>query len=84
MRRTNIDELPQFFNVLWGTMSVIGPRPHMLKHTEVYSNWSGTTLCKLNFRLGPGKRFSEETKELSEMKDRVILTFGTSKLDLLS
>lgn len=37
LRRTSIDELPQFVNVLRGEMSVVGPRPHMLKHTELYS-----------------------------------------------
>jgi Undecaprenyl-phosphate glucose phosphotransferase len=37
MRKTNVDELPQFFNVLKGEMSIVGPRPHMEKHTEEYS-----------------------------------------------
>lgn len=37
LRKSSIDELPQFINVLFGEMSVVGPRPHMVSHTEMYA-----------------------------------------------
>jgi putative colanic acid biosynthesis UDP-glucose lipid carrier transferase len=46
LRKTNLDELPQFFNVLAGSMSIVGPRPHMLRHTEMYSKVLGQYMIR--------------------------------------
>lgn len=76
MRKTNIDEFPQFFNVLKGDMSIVGPRPHMLHHTEVY----GSLIDKYMVRhfSKPGitgwaqvTGFRGETKELWQMEERI-------------
>ena len=47
LRTTSIDELPQFWNLLKGDMSIIGPRPHMLVHDEEYSAVLSTHIVRL-------------------------------------
>ena len=76
MRKTNIDELPQLINVFLGDMSLVGPRPHMLKHTEEYSALIDNYMVR--HLVKPGitgwaqvTGFRGETEELYQMEGRV-------------
>lgn len=76
LRKTNLDELPQFINVMLGQMSVIGPRPHMLKHTEEYSKIIDKFMVRHFVKPGitgwaQVNGYRGETKNPEEMEMRV-------------
>lgn len=76
LRKSSLDEMPQFFNVFFGEMSVVGPRPHMLKHTNEYKEIIKGFMVR-HF-LKPGitgwaqvNGFRGETRLRKDMEDRV-------------
>ena len=76
IRKTNIDELPQFWNVLIGDMSIVGPRPHMLAHTEQYDKLIDKYMVRHFVKPGVTgwaqvTGFRGETRELWQMEGRV-------------
>jgi Undecaprenyl-phosphate glucose phosphotransferase len=76
LRRTSLDELPQFYNVLRGDMSVVGPRPHALEHDDLYQKVVAGYIHR--YRIKPGitgwaqiNGYRGETDRLEKMERRV-------------
>lgn len=76
LRRTSLDELPQFINVLRGEMSVVGPRPHAIEHDKLYQDIVDGYIHR--YRIKPGitgwaqvNGFRGETDRIEKMQGRV-------------
>lgn len=80
MRKTSIDELPQLFNVLEGSMSLVGPRPHAVSHNEYYSDKVRAYLAR--HRIKPGMTGLAQVNGLRGETDTIELMSRRVELDL--
>jgi len=76
LRKSSLDELPQFINVLQGRMSIVGPRPHAVAHNEEYRSQISGYMLRHNVKpgitgLAQIRGFRGETDTLDKMEGRI-------------
>jgi putative colanic acid biosynthesis UDP-glucose lipid carrier transferase len=76
IRKTSLDELPQFINVLQGRMSIVGPRPHAVAHNEEYRRLIKAYMVRHKVRPGitgwaQVNGYRGETETIDKMQARV-------------
>src|SRR5204863_10150494 len=75
-RKLSIDEVPQFWNVLRGAMSIVGPRPHLIEHNQQFSKYLGNyhvrTFVKPGITgLAQVRGFRGEARNSADIENRV-------------